>query len=116
VTITGNVSLTLQHTGWTIGTPSMTIHSPGSAVSTPELPGGFAHGPASGTTSTAQDSGVLQVVTASKVFTSLTGSFPELPVFAIMTLQLVPEPGTPLLLGAVAAGLTVIARRRSKKS
>jgi hypothetical protein len=80
----------------------MTLHTPGSTITTPVLPGGFAHGPASLTSSTAQPSGVVQLVTVSKVYTSLTGAFPEVPLIGVLTLHFVPEPGTLLLLGSGA--------------
>ena len=50
------------------------------------LPGGFAHGPASLTSSTAAGGGELQMVTATKAYTSLTGAFPEMPIFAVLDL------------------------------
>lgn len=52
---------------------------------------------------------------ASQVFTSLAGSFPELPVFAAQTMQFVPGPGTVLLLGSGIAGLALLGRKRSTK-
>jgi hypothetical protein len=113
-TTTGPVNLTLQHAPWTIGPPTMTLHTPGSTVTTPVLPGGFAHGPASLTSSTAQRSGVVQLVTVSKVYTSLTGASPELPLTGVLTLHFVPEPGTLLLLGSGALGLGFCGRRRRK--
>jgi len=105
-TVTGAVNVTLQHAAWTIGQPVVTAHTAGSNISSPVLPGGFAHGPASLTSSTAQPSGALQLVTVSKVFTSLTGAFPEFPVSAVLTLHFVPEPGT---LALVASGVAVLA-------
>jgi hypothetical protein len=100
---TGAISFTAQHAPWTIGQPVMTFHTPNSTITTPTLPGGFAHGPASLTSSTAQPSGVLQLVTVSKVYTSLVGAVPEVPMTGILTLHFAPEPGTLLLLVSGAA-------------
>jgi len=111
-TIPGAVNLTVQDAPWTIGQPVMTIHTPNSTISVPTLPGGFAHGPASLTSSTAQRSGVVQLVTVSKVYTSLVGAFPETPLIGVLTLHFVPEPGTLLLLGSGVAGLALHARRK----
>lgn len=52
---------------------------------------------------------------ASKVFTSLAGSFPELPLFAVLPMQFVPGPGTLLLLGSGIAGLALLGRKRSSR-
>ena len=80
------VAITLQHAPWTLGQPVMTVHTPGSNITSPPLPGGFAHGPASLTSSTATGGGVLQIVTATKAYTSLTGAFPEFPIYAVLNL------------------------------
>jgi len=110
----GAIALTLQHAPWTIGQPVMTIHTPGSTISTPTLAGGFAHGPASLTSSTAQTSGALQLVTASKVYTSL-GGIPETYWTSIVTLHFVPEPGTLLLLATGALPVAVLGWRRRRR-
>jgi len=113
-TTTGGVHLTFQNAPWTIGQPVMTIHTPNSTITTP-LPGGFVHGPASLTSSTAQPSGVLQLVTVSKVFTTFH-AIPQdpVPVIGVLTLHFVPEPGTLLLLGSGVVPLALLAwwRRR----
>jgi hypothetical protein len=110
--VPGAVPLTIQHSPWTIGQPAITIHTANSAVTTPVLPGGFAHGPASFTTNTAQHSGALQFVTASKVYTNLS-PIPETTMFSVLRLEFAPEPGTLLLLGLGVLGLAAAGRGRS---
>lgn len=106
----GGVDMTLQHAPWTLAQPLITIHDSGTNTSTPTLPSGFAHGPATLTSSTAQAGGVLQLVTVTKAFTSI--AIPEIPVTGVLTLRFVPEPGSALLLGAGAVLLAVGRSRR----
>jgi hypothetical protein len=111
----GSVSITMQHNAWQLGTASLTIHTPVSNVTTPLLPGGFAHGPASLTSSTAQPSGAVQLVTVSKTYTSLTTVFPELPLIGVLAIHFIPEPSTALLLGSGVVGLAVLGRRLNRR-
>jgi hypothetical protein len=112
-TIPGAVALTMYHAPFTVGQPVMTIHTANSTVTTPTLPGGL-QTPFSSTLARAP--GVLQLVTVTKVYTSLISAFPELPVFAILMLRNpVPEPGTFLLVGAGVVGLAIFGRSRGKK-
>ena len=113
------VALTLQHQPWTVGVPgnpggggAFTIHEAGTATSTPVLPVGIAS-PAS---ATAGNSGVLQLVTVTKVFTSLASAFPELPVYAILNLHFAPEPGNLLLLISGAGGVMLVGGLRGRRS
>ena len=131
-TLPGFIALTLQHQVWTQGLATVTIHDAATTTGAGTGPpptqhaantntlaaqAGFAHGAASGTSSTtAAQSGVIQLVTVTKAWTSLTGAFPELPLFGILTLHFtsgdVPEPGTLLLLGAGVAGLVAVGRKK----
>lgn len=110
----GGLRLTLEHAPWTLGQAgAFTVHDSDTAVTTP-LATGFAHGPASGTSTTGQPGGAVQLVTVSKVQTSLASAFPQLAVSGTLTLQFVPEPGTLLLLGSGVAALGLgVQRRRS---
>jgi len=111
--IMGAIDMTAQHAPWAASPPGMTIHTPATVVSTLTFPAGFIHGPASGSASTAaQPGGVVQLVTASKVYTSLTGAYPELPMYAVLNLHFVPEPGTLGLALAAAVGLLAAGRGR----
>jgi hypothetical protein len=74
---------------------------------------GFAHGPASLTSSTAAASGALRLVTPLFVSTNI-GASSVIPTFGVMTLYFVPEPGTLLLLGAGLSALALAGRRRMR--
>lgn len=72
---------------------------------------GFAHGPGSGTSSTAQAGGVVQLVSPIHIQVNIPAS-PILPSFARLTLQIVPEPSTIALVGAGIVALGAAGRRR----
>jgi len=81
---------------------------------------GFAHGPASDTTSTANLGGVVQLVTPIQTAISIAGPWNRLRFFGVLTITLVPEPSTALLLGAGFAAMALVGRdvqrrRRAKQ-
>jgi hypothetical protein len=99
--ISNFVPVTVSGAPWTAGTAT--------AGTLTQM--GLAHGPASGTSSTANASGVLRLVTPFTISTDI-GALAYLPSFAILTLHFVPEPGTLLLLSAGLV-LTALAGRRT---
>jgi hypothetical protein len=105
---TGAVNLTVFGAPWTTGTV---------AIGATSLPGltrmGFAQGPASAPSSTAQPGGVVQLVTPIFVRTNTCCNDP-VPAFATLTLHFVPEPTTLVLLGTGAAALAMAGRRRAQ--
>lgn len=115
ITAPGLVDITLRGLGpWTQGTA--TVMNIDTAAPTQTFTAmGFAHGPRSGTSSTNAPGGVVQLVTPLDIRTSLTTAFPQIPSFAFITIHVVPEPGTLLLLGSGPACLVALGRRRTRK-
>ena len=72
---------------------------------------GFAHGPASATSSTADISGVVQLVTATRIVSNFGGTI-VFPLLSTLYIHLVPEPGALVLLVSGVAGLVAIGRSR----
>jgi hypothetical protein len=120
VTIAGNspIRISVEAAPWTIKTATavdQTDDNTGAAAFHNVTGQGFAHGPASGTTSTAQPSGVLQIVTPSQIRTNLPlGSNVKLSVLTHLLVHFIPEPGLLLLLGSGVVGLAVLGRNRMK--
>lgn len=98
-------SISLKGAPWTVATA--TIATNGATYTR----AGFAHGPVSATSSTAQVGGVVQLVTPAVITSSLGTTFA---VFSVLTLDFVPEPNGLLLLGSGLAFLLLLARRRPR--
>ena len=98
----GAVYLTVAGAPWTTGTAS---------VASTATVMGFAHGPASGTSTTFAPGGRLQLVTPF-VIASAIGALSVMPSSATLTLHFIPEPVTFALLAGGIALLGVIGRAR----
>jgi hypothetical protein len=77
---------------------------------------GFAHGPLSNTSSTGQVSGVVQVVTATRISTvGFPATYDVSGQFSRILVHFIPEPGLLLLLGSGAAGMLLLGRKRMRR-
>jgi hypothetical protein len=113
------IRISLEAAPWTVKTATaidQTDDNTGAAAFHNVTKMGFAHGPSSGTTSTAQQSGVLQIVTPSQVRTNLTlGSSIKVSILTELLIHFIPEPGMILLIGTGVVGLALIGRSRMRK-
>jgi hypothetical protein len=111
----GGIRISVINNPWTLGNAQAVDQTDGGNFVNVTT-NGFAHGPASLTSSTAKPSGMVQFVTPSQVTTNLTtGSSELLSGLSIMRLHFIPEPGMLLLLGSGVVGLVLIGRSRLKK-
>lgn len=111
----GMIRISIQANPWTLGKGTSIDETDNHALVTVTSVG-FAHGPASLTSSTATQSGVVKFITPLQVSTNLTGgSTAVLKLFSTLKLQFVPEPGMLLLLGSGVVGLVLLGRHRMKK-
>jgi hypothetical protein len=111
--------LSIQGAPWTIGIASIqgvTTTTPNGGISTyTKTLQGFVHGPASGTSSTAAISGVLQIIAPVFIETNLGQPDTFQAVWQELRLHFIPEPGLLLLLGSGGAGLVMLGRNRMRK-
>ena len=115
-----NIKISLQAAPWTIKTAivndEITTFNKGNQLSITLQGVGVAHDVASTTTSTAQPSGVVQLVTPAQVTTNLAlGSSKALGIIATLRIHFIPEPGLLLLIGSGVVGLGVLGRKRMRK-
>jgi hypothetical protein len=116
----GGIKISLWAAPWTIKTATVldqiTPTGGPPRIMTTWVAKGWAHAPVSTTTSTAQPSGMLQLVTPNQVVTNLPlGSQQKMGSFVIAVYHFIPEPGLLLLLGSGVAGLALLGRRRIRQ-
>ena len=116
----GGIRISLEAAPWTIKTTSVvdqiTTPTGGSRVFTTQTYKGWAHAPASTTSSTAQPSGVVQLVTPGHITSNIPlGSNDKLAGMYITVMRFIPEPGLLLLLGSGVVALGLLGWRRMGK-
>jgi hypothetical protein len=115
----GAIRISVEAAPWTVKTATaidQTDDNTGLAAFHNVTAMGFAHGPASLTTSTAAPSGVLQIVTPSQVRTNLQlGTSVKLATISELLIHFIPEPGLLFLLGSGVVGLVVLGRNRMRR-
>ena len=112
----GTVRISIESAPWTLATVTgLNQTVKGNFVT--QSARGFVHGAASASnSSTASDSGVIQLIAPQTVTTAgVLGNSTAIPLFMTLTLHFIPEPGLLLLLSAGVAGLGLLGRSRLKK-
>jgi hypothetical protein len=121
VDLFGFARLSIEALPWQLKTGTVIDHitTPGNAGNQTFIDisyAGFAHGPDSATTSTADPSdggGVVQLVSPTQVRTDLpAGSNQKVGAGQTLFIRFIPEPGMLLLIGSGVAGLALLGRRR----
>ena len=111
----GAIKLSLELAPWTLKTRTLNSQTANGAFRT-LMQHGYAHGPASLTTSTLLNSGVLQLISPIQLHTvGIPGNSEKIGIFNILRLHFVPEPGMLLLLGSGVVGMALLGRRRLRK-
>jgi hypothetical protein len=115
----GGIRFSLQAAPWTIKTATVMDQittTGGSQITSAVTLRGFAHAPASTTSSTAQPGGVVQLVTPNQITTNLPlGSNQRTGSFVTMKVHFIPEPALVLLLGSGVVGLALLGRSRIRQ-
>ena len=112
----GSIRISIESAPWTLATVTGVNQTvKGNFVTQAAV--GFVHGGASASnSSTATNSGVLQLIAPQKVTTAgVLGNSTAIPLFMTLTLHFIPEPGLFLLLGSAVVGLGLLGRSRLKK-
>jgi len=100
---------------WTLGTVTVSNRTPSGAITTLTAMG-FASGPLSSPSATAQPGGVVQLVTATQVHTSgLPGNNDISGIVHTLRIEFVPEPGFLVLLGCGALCMGLLGRTRLRR-
>jgi len=115
----GGIRISLQAAPWTIKTTTVvdqiTTPTGESRIFVDVTAQGWAHAPASTTSSTAQPSGVVQLVTPGQIVSNIPlGSNDKLSGIIVTVMHFIPEPGLFLLLGSGVVGLGLLGRRRMR--
>lgn len=116
-TVMGPTSTTITVSGapWTVGTV-VAQQDTGAGGTTTETLAGFHSGPASNTSSTATQSGMIQLVTATRTLAvGLTGPNSVSGQLTRLTIHFTPEPGLLLLLGSGSLGLALLGHHRRRR-
>jgi len=115
----GGIRMSVEGAPWTIKTTTVFDHITtvgGSRIFTPVVFKGWAHAPASETSSAAQPGGVVQLVTPAQMATNLPlGSNEKTAVGGTFVLRFIPEPGLLLLLASGVVGMALLGRGRMRK-
>jgi hypothetical protein len=110
-----NLRFSVQANPWTIGASSGVNQTANGAFKTLQR-SGFAHGPASNSSTTLRNSGVIQLITPAQVdILGVPANNLKLTLFSTLTIHFVPEPGLLLLIGSGVVGLGLLGRSRLRK-
>lgn len=114
-----NIRISIEAAPWTLKTVTLVdqITTPMTAMGAKKFVNvtmmGYAHDPSSGTTSTAQPAGELQLISPMQVVTNRTwASNQKIAMFGVLRIRFVPEPGMLALLVSGGLGLALLGWRR----